>query len=96
VNLARAVGTAVAGVLVLSLGVGGLFALNALTFVLFAIVLLFSPAPTRTGGLRQALLSGFEAGGRYVRHAPVVRRILLRLVIFAVPRMCSGRCSRSR
>ena len=30
-------------------------------------------------------LAGLEAGGRYVRNAPTVRRILLRLVLFAAP-----------
>jgi MFS family permease len=74
VNLARAMGPAIAGALVLRLGVGGLFALNAASSVLFALVLLRSPTPAHPAGPRQALLSGFEAGGRYVRHAPVVRR----------------------
>ncbi|KOV87278.1 hypothetical protein ADL03_07600 [Nocardia sp. NRRL S-836] len=85
VNLARAVGPAVAGLLVTQLGVGGLFALNAATFVVFALVLLRSPAPAPAVADRQSFLAGIEAGGRYVRHAPVVRRILARLVVFAVP-----------
>ncbi|KDN22058.1 MFS transporter [Amycolatopsis rifamycinica] len=85
VNLARAAGPAIAGLLVTRLGVGGLFALNAVTFVVFALVLLRSPSPARAPAARQAFLAGIEAGGRYVRHAPVVRRILLRLVVFAVP-----------
>jgi len=85
VNLARAVGPAIAGVLVTSVGTGGLFVLNAASFVVFAVALVTTRAPT---GLRQrsaGFLNGLEAGGRYVRNAPTVRRILLRLVLFAAP-----------
>jgi MFS family permease len=39
-NIARAVGPAVAGVLVVRLGPTAVFAINALTFVAFAVVLL--------------------------------------------------------
>jgi predicted MFS family arabinose efflux permease len=85
VNLARAVGPAVAGALVPLLGVGGLFALNALSFAVFAVALLRASSPARAVGSRQAFLAGLEAGGRYVRHAPRVRRILVRLVVFAAP-----------
>src|SRR5581483_10574917 len=85
VNLARAVGPAVAGLLVTHLGVGGLFALNAATFVVFGLALMTTRSPARPPAARQAFLSGLEAGGRYVRHAPVVRRIIARLVVFAVP-----------
>jgi MFS family permease len=85
VNLARAIGPAIAGVLVTSLGTGGLFVLNAASFVVFAVALVTTPGPA---GLRQrsaGFLAGLEAGGRYVRNAPAVRRILLRLVVFAAP-----------
>jgi MFS family permease len=85
VNLARAVGPAIAGVLVTRLGVGGLFALNALTFVVFGLALWTAHSPPHSPTPRQSFISGIEAGGRYVRHSPVVRRILARLVVFAVP-----------
>ncbi|MFC5064452.1 MFS transporter [Actinomycetospora atypica] len=85
VNLARAVGPAVAGALVPLLGVGGLFALNALSFTVFAVALLRAPSPPRAPGTRQAFLAGLEAGGRYVRHAPRVRRLVVRLLVFAAP-----------
>jgi MFS family permease len=53
--------------------------------VVFAVALAGTHSPARPPAARQAFLSGLEAGGRYVRHAPVVRRILARLVVFAVP-----------
>ncbi len=85
VNLARAVGPAIAGVLVLSLGTGGLFVLNAASFVVFGLILVITPGPARLKQRSAGFLAGLEAGGRYVRNAPFVRRILLRLVLFAAP-----------
>ncbi|CCH88984.1 putative transporter [Modestobacter italicus] len=87
VNLARAVGPAVAGLLVAPLGVAWLFTLNALSFLLFAGALLAtrSTQPATAPAARAVSWSSLEAGGRYVRHSPAVRRILLRLVLFAVP-----------
>lgn len=85
VNLARAAGPAIAGLLIPSLGVAGVFGINAATFAVFALVLLRAPSPARTPGARQSFLAGLEAGGRYVRHAPAVRRMMLRLVLFAFP-----------
>jgi predicted MFS family arabinose efflux permease/quinol monooxygenase YgiN len=87
VNLARAVGPAVAGLLLAHLGVAWLFGLNAVSFVLFAVALALTPAgaPGPASEVRAASWSSLEAGGRYVVNSPVVRRILLRLVLFAVP-----------
>ncbi|GAA4803356.1 MFS transporter [Actinomycetospora chlora] len=85
VNLARAAGPAIAGLLIPSLGVAGVFGVNALTFAVFAVALLRAPSPPRAPGARQSFLAGLESGGRYVRHAPAVRRMMLRLVLFAFP-----------
>jgi predicted MFS family arabinose efflux permease len=87
VNLARAVGPAVAGLLVAPLGVPWLFTLNAVSFLLFAGALLVtaSTRPATAPAARAASWSSLEAGGRYVRNAPAVRRILLRLALFAWP-----------
>ncbi|MCW2807297.1 MAG: ykuC-like MFS-type transporter [Marmoricola sp.] len=84
VNLARAVGPAIAGVVVAGLGVTAVFALNAATFVVFAAVLLTWRHHSDPPGA-EPFLQALQAGGRYVRHAPVVRRILLRCVMFVVP-----------
>lgn len=87
VNLARAVGPAIAGLLLAHLGVAWLFGLNAISFALFGIALLAAPAAPHTAasGIRAVSWPSLQAGGRYVRNAPAVRRILLRLVLFAVP-----------
>lgn len=85
VNLARAVGPAIAGVLVTSLGVGGLFVLNTASFLVFALALLTTRAPAQHLARTSGFLAGLEEGGRYVRNAPTVRRVMLRLVLFAAP-----------
>lgn len=86
INLARAVGPAVAGVLVAQAGVAVVFGLNTLSFGVFAAALLLwrtghpggAADPERFG-------AAMRAGTRYVRHSPVVRRILLRSALFVLP-----------
>jgi hypothetical protein len=64
--------------------VAAVFALNTATFLLYAIVVAYP----RLGGTPQSperFIPGLRAGSRYVRNAPVVRRILLRAALFLVP-----------
>ncbi|WP_250034169.1 MFS transporter [Paractinoplanes maris] len=85
-NLARAVGPAVAGVLIARTGPGVVFALNACTFALFTWVLWrWHPPAADLAGVPERFAAAVRAGGRYVRHSPVVRRILLRATLFLVP-----------
>ncbi|WP_433306578.1 MFS transporter [Actinoplanes sp. CA-030573] len=85
-NLARAVGPAVAGVLIARTGPGAVFGLNTLTFVVFVVALWrWRPATGDAGGAPERFAAAVRAGGRYVRHSPVVRRILLRAALFLVP-----------
>ncbi len=63
-----------------------MFGLNALSFLVFAVVLLvWRPVTEDGGGAPERFTAALRAGGRYVRHAPVVRRILLRTGLFIVP-----------
>jgi MFS family permease len=88
VNLARAVGPAVAGLLIARLGVPAVFAANALTALVFgAALVLWRRAQPNTGERREHFLPALLAGGRYVRHAPIVRRLLLRAAMFIAPAM---------
>lgn len=85
VNVARAAGPALAGLVIARLGVPYVFALNALLSIVLVAVLL---AWRRRRLVRQEpepFVPALVAGGRYVRHEPVVRRILLRLAAFVVP-----------
>ena len=85
INLARAIGPAIAGLLVARIGVAAVFALNTATFLLYAIVVACHPQLGGTPQSPERFIPGLRAGGRYVRHAPVVRRILLRAALFLVP-----------
>jgi MFS family permease len=84
-NVARAVGPAIAGVLVAQVSVAAVFAFNALTLIVFALVLLFWRRPADDDGPAEPFLAALRAGGRYVRHSPVMRRFLLRLGLFILP-----------
>lgn len=84
VNLARAIGPAVAGVIVARAGVPAVFALNVVSFLVFAVILLTWRRPADTPG-SEPFLPALLAGGRYVRHSPTVRRILLRCAMFVIP-----------
>jgi MFS family permease len=85
VNLGRAIGPAIAGVLVATAGVGTTFTVAAATAAFYALVAaLWRPPPTARKS-PEPFLAAIRAGGRYVRHAAVVRRIMLRAALFLVP-----------
>ena len=63
-------------------GAGWVFALNAASFVGIAVVVASWRAPVLADGPRERLVEALRAGGRYVRHALIVRRLLYRAVLF--------------
>jgi predicted MFS family arabinose efflux permease len=86
INLARAVGPAIAGVLIVQVGVGAVFALNTATFLVFGLVVAaWRPPAGKTTQFPERFGSALRAGERYVRYSPVVRRILVRSALFLVP-----------
>ncbi|WP_413812499.1 MFS transporter [Streptomyces sp. OE57] len=83
-NLARAVGPAVGGVVVAAAGSGWVFAFNAASYLgIAAVLLLWRPprtvVPAPSG---EKLLTALDAGRRYVWYAPGIRRVLLRMILF--------------
>ena len=86
VNGARAIGPALAGVILAGFGTPVVFGLNAVSFIGAAIALLWwrrEPQP----GLddREPVWDALKSGVRYVASARLVRRILLRSALFAFP-----------
>jgi len=85
-NVARAVGPAVAGVLIAQVGAAAVFWLNAVSFAVFAFVLIaWRRGQDGDAGEPEPFLTALRTGGRYVRYSPVLRRILLRALLFVVP-----------
>ena len=82
-NLARAVGPAVGGLIVATAGPAWVFALNTLSFLgIGAVLLRWRRPPRADDGARERLGEALRAGGRYVRHSPIVGRLLLRALLF--------------
>ena len=87
-NVARAIGPALAGLIITHIGTAAVFALNAASFAIFACVLfLWRREPADGVRQRERFGPAIRAGGRYVRHSPVVRRLLLRVTLFLLPAM---------
>lgn len=86
VNGARAIGPAIAGVLVSLSGPTLVFALNAVSFIGIVVVLFMWRRPVADRMMpSERPLAALSAGGRFIRSSPVVRRILLRAVLFIAP-----------
>jgi MFS family permease len=86
INVARAVGPALGGLLIAHTGVAAVFALNVLAVLVFVGVLTLGRlGPRGAADEREQFTAALRAGGRYVRYTPVVRRILLRSLLFVAP-----------
>jgi len=78
-NLARAVGPALAGVLIAALGVGIAFVLNALSFLgVIAVIARWKRHRSKVSLPPETLVGATSAALRYVRYSPGVRVLLLR------------------
>jgi MFS family permease len=86
INIGRAVGPALAGVLVLVSGPTLVFALNAVSFGGIVAVLALWRRPRTDRGLpTERPLAALQAGTRFIRAAPAIRRVLLRSILFVAP-----------
>lgn len=82
-NIARAVGPAIGGLLVAAIGSGGVFLLNAASFVAVLIVLFrWRSTPTVSVMPAERVVGAMRAGVRYLRHAPAVRAVMVRCATF--------------
>jgi MFS family permease/quinol monooxygenase YgiN len=86
VNGARSIGPALAGLVIAYFGgVPVVFGLYAVCVAFFGVVLLFWRRPKVESENRERFMPALRAGGRYVWHEPIVRRILLRATLFVAP-----------
>lgn len=83
INLARAVGPALAGVLVAAAGPQAAFLLNALSFVVVIVVLARWQRETRASTLpAERFFGAMRAGVRYVREAAALQFVMARAAAF--------------
>ena len=85
VNIARAVGPALAGLIIAASGPFVVFTVNAASFAAITLAVLAWRRPADDRATAEHLLPALRSGTRYVRNAPGVRRILLRSALFVVP-----------
>ena len=86
VNVARAVGPAIAGVLITIVGVAAVYAGNAFAFLLVVVLVARWKAPQRARVASPERLAGAtRAGIRYARASLELRAVLYRTALFAVP-----------
>ena len=85
-NLARAIGPALGGILVLFGGPSLAFILYALSFTVGIAVLARWRRPQRRSALpREHLVSAMRAGMQFVRHTPAMRSAMARSVAYFLP-----------
>jgi len=85
VNVSRAAGPALAGLIIARWGVPPVFGLTAAMAAVLAAVLLAWRRPRVVAADPDPFLPASAAGGRYVRNEPVVRRLLARFAAFVIP-----------
>ena len=84
-NVARAIGPAIAGLVVAMAGTGMLFMLNALSFLAVIAALKMWQRPVHESDLPAERLAGaVRAGLRYAKHSPELKAVLVRGVAFFV------------
>ena len=85
VNVSRAVGPALAGLIIAATSPGVVFLLNALSFIAVILALMSWRRQASDGELpAERLVGALRAGARYARHSPELKTVLVRLGAFVV------------
>lgn len=83
VNIARAIGPAVGGILVAATGPWAVFFLNAMSFLgVMAAIYRWQPARRKSLLPPERIIGAIRVGTRYVRNAPALQIVLVRCGIF--------------
>ena len=86
INVARAVGPALGGLVIAALGPGAPFLVNAASFVGILSVLWLWKRPPREQALQgERFVSAMRTGLRYAAHAPPFQAVLARTAAFVLP-----------
>ena len=82
-NLARAVGPALAGILIAVAGSAAVFLLNAIAFLYVVVVLTrWHPPPHRAVLPAERLVGAMRTGTRFVQNSPEMQTVLIRTFLF--------------
>jgi MFS family permease len=83
INLARAIGPALAGLIISSIGIWAAFAMNAVTFLaVLAVVFFWKPTPRTSKLPPEHLVRAVLVGLRYARHDRPLQIVLARAMAF--------------
>ena len=83
INIARAIGPAIGGLIVAAFGSWAVFFLNAGSFLgIFVAVYRWQPAPRSSKLPPEEIISAMRAGIRYLRHSPPLKTVMLRCGAF--------------
>ena len=85
INIARAIGPALAGLILGFTGPAVVFGINAVAYLAVLATLLMWHRPATVAAAGKPLLPALRAGIRYVTYEPGVRRIMLRALVFVLP-----------
>ncbi len=84
-NVSRAIGPAMAGLLMASIGAGSAFLASSLLFIgMIFVVRGWQRQPPVLPGIPETLVAGIGSGIRFARHSGPMRAILLRNLIFSL------------
>jgi MFS family permease/quinol monooxygenase YgiN len=85
INIARAFGPALGGLIVAASGAWAVFFLNAASFIaIMVVVYRWQPAPRRSKLPPEDIIGAMRTGTRYLRHSPELQTVLVRSGIFVV------------
>ena len=85
VNIARAIGPALGGLIVAASGPWAVFLLNAASFIgIMIVVYRWEPAPRKSKLPPEDIFGAMRAGTRYLRHSPELQTVLIRSGVFVV------------
>lgn len=84
VNVSRAIGPAVGGLLIAAAGPGAVFLINAVLFFISLCVFFRWEGSRHHDARPETFAEALQAGLRFARHAPALRAVLVRAALFMV------------
>ena len=85
INISRAIGPALGGLVVAASGPWAVFLLNAVSFIgIMLVVSRWQPAPRKSKLPPEEILGAMRAGTRYLRHSPELQTVLIRTGTFII------------